>query len=63
MDAINTVTISIDEYFDLRKKADMNEFLMTHFGEIEARINEMQNNYWRLEGYIEELRRGNNNGR
>lgn len=29
-----TVTISIDEYFDLRTKAQMSEFLLKEFGKI-----------------------------
>lgn len=48
MDTINTVTIPLDEYFELRKKAEMNEFLMTEFGRIDARLQELDRKYYDL---------------
>ena len=45
----NTVTIPLDEYFDLRQKAEMNGFLMTELGKIEARFQEIERRYWELE--------------
>ena len=38
----NTVTIPLEEYFDLRQKAEMNCFLMTELGRIEARFRDME---------------------
>lgn len=34
----NTVTIPLEEYFELRQKADMNAYLMNELGRIEARF-------------------------
>ena len=48
MDTINTVTIPLDEYFELRKKADASEFLMTEFGRIDARLQELDRKYYDL---------------
>ena len=35
-----TITISVDEYFDLRCKAEMNNSLMIKLGEVEGRLYE-----------------------
>lgn len=46
----NTVTIPLEEYFDLRQKAEMNTFLLaelahieTRFGDYERRVCECEN--------------------
>lgn len=52
---INTVTISVDEYFELRQKATMNEFLLKELGELRGRIEEMSSKYWALEGDVKFL--------
>lgn len=57
MENINTVTIPVDEYFDLRQKSTMNEFLLKELGELRGRIEEMSNKYWTLEGDVRELLR------
>ena len=51
----NTVTIPLDEYFDLRQKAEMNTFLMNELGRMEARfvnlermVCDCQNEVWRM---------------
>lgn len=38
-----TVTISADEYFDLRSKAEINLFLTTQMSELYNRISEIEN--------------------
>lgn len=51
----NTVTIPLDEYFDLRQKAEINAFLMTELGRMESRfvslermVADCQNEVWRM---------------
>ena len=39
----NTVTISVDEYFDLKTKAQTNAILAKEFGTIEGQINAITN--------------------
>lgn len=48
----NTVTIPLEEYFDLRQKAEMNGFLMTELGRIEARFRDMERWVADLEGKV-----------
>lgn len=42
MDKTNTVTIPLEEYFDLRQKAEMNGFLMNELGHMQERLNEFE---------------------
>ena len=49
MDEKATVTIPIDEYFDLRTKAEANMFLMERLGGIQNRIFEMERRIGELE--------------
>ena len=44
-----TVTISIDEYFDLRQKAMMNDYLLDRFGQIESRLMDIDRRLWEVE--------------
>ena len=57
MENINTVTISVDEYFELRQKVAMNEFLLKEFGLIDARFMELERRYDELKWNISELKR------
>lgn len=38
----NTVTITLEEYFELRQKAEMNGFLMNELGRIQQQMNEFE---------------------
>lgn len=49
MPETNTVTITLQEYFDLRQKAEMNGFLMAELGRMEARFQEIDRRLWDLE--------------
>lgn len=40
MNEANTVTISVDEYFELRQKADMNMTVIREIASFENRLNE-----------------------
>ena len=44
-----TVTIPIDEYFDLRTKAEANMFLMTQIGDMQNRLYELDKRLFELE--------------
>lgn len=44
-----TVTISVDEYFDLRQKADMNGMLMERLGIIDGRMMDFDRRLYELE--------------
>ena len=55
MENINTVTISVDEYFELRQKSAMNEFLLKELGELRGYIEELRNKYWTLESDVKFL--------
>jgi hypothetical protein len=54
----NTVTIPIDEYFDLRQKAEMNAFLMGQLREIEHRFHKYEDELFRLDDEIRRLKDG-----
>ena len=45
----NTVTITLNEYMDLRQKADMNGFLMNELGRMEARFQDFDRRLYELE--------------
>lgn len=45
----NTVTITLEEYFDLRQKAEMNGFLMNELGKMEARFQDIDRRLFDLE--------------
>lgn len=49
MPETNTVTITLEEYMDLRHKAEMNGFLMNELGRMEARFQEIDRRLWDLE--------------
>lgn len=52
MENINTVTITVDEYFELRQKAAMNEFLMERLGTLNGNIEDLKQKYWNLESDV-----------
>lgn len=54
----NTVTIPLDEYFDLRQKAEMNAFLMGQLNNIEQRFRQYDDLLFRLEGEVRRLKDG-----
>lgn len=43
------ITISVDEYFELRTKAEQNFFLMNELGELKGRFCEIERRLWELE--------------
>lgn len=49
---VSTVTITIDEYFDLRQKAETNLYLMTELARLDARLNEFDRRLWDIERKI-----------
>lgn len=53
MDNTNTVTIPIEEYFDLREKANMNTYLLREFSNIESRFTRLDERIWEIERKID----------
>ena len=53
---VNMVTITIDEYFDLRQKAEMNHYLMDRFGQLDLQIRELDKRLYDAERYINSVR-------
>ena len=47
-----TVTISADEYFDLRSKAETNLFMTTQMSELYSRISEVENSLRYIEAKV-----------
>lgn len=43
------VTIPLDEYFDLRNRAEMNGMLMVQLGEIQGRLGDFDRRIYELE--------------
>lgn len=46
---VKTINIPIDEYFDLRTRAEMNGILMERLGEIEGRFFDLDRRIFELE--------------
>ena len=46
---VATVTITVDEYFDLRQKAETNLYLMTELAGFEQRYNDLERRLWEIE--------------
>ena len=44
-----TITISADEYFDLRQRAEANGILMQKLGELEGQLYDYDRRLWELE--------------
>ena len=47
---VKTVNIPIDEYFDLRQRAEMNGMLMQQLGTLEGRLFDIDRRLFELEG-------------
>lgn len=47
-EGVETVTITVDEYFDLRQKAETNLYLMTEFAKYESRCLEIERRLWEI---------------
>jgi hypothetical protein len=45
----NMVTIPLDEYIELRRKAEENLYLATQLGQFEQRLNNFDERLWKLE--------------
>ena len=54
----NTVTISADEYFNLRQKAELNGFLMVELGEMRQKMNDFDNRLYHFENEIRRIKDG-----
>jgi hypothetical protein len=46
------VTIPLDEYFDLRNRAEMNGMLMVQLGELQGRLGDFDRRIWELENEL-----------
>lgn len=53
MSETNTVTIPLDEYFDLRMKADANALLMKELGELYGRMYQFESRLFALEDRVD----------
>ena len=58
MPSENTVTISLDEYIDLRQKAEMNAFLLGQLNGVEMRFSKYDDMLFSLEDEVRRLRNG-----
>lgn len=56
----NTVTITIDEYFELRTKAEINSMLMKELGEIRGAFCDIDRRICELSNEVEMLKREKN---
>lgn len=54
----NVVTISIEEYFDLRTRADMSATLLAKFAEMEARFIDFDRRLWDVERHMRKRENG-----
>lgn len=54
----NTVTIPIEEYFDLRQKADMNAYLLGELVKYEDRFRLFDDRLFRLEDEVRRMKDG-----
>ena len=46
---VATVTITVDEYFDLRQKAEANLYLMTELASLEQRCRDLERRLYEIE--------------
>lgn len=54
----STVTITIDEYFELRQKASMNDFLMVELGRLNECLTQHDRRLFELEDRVREIKNG-----
>lgn len=52
--AVKTIEIPIDEYFDLRTKAELNGMLLERLGQIEGRFYDFDRRLYELEFKVKE---------
>lgn len=57
MNEVNTVTISIEEYFELRQKAEMNMTVIREIAGFEGRLTELGNKVFELDAKLYDLQR------
>lgn len=57
MNAENTVTITVDEYFELRQKAEMNMTVIREIASFESRLTELGNKLFELDGKLYDLQK------
>lgn len=57
MNEVNTVTISIEEYFELRQKAEMNMTVIREIANFEGRLTELGNKVFELDSKLYDLQR------
>lgn len=57
MDTGNYVTIPIDEYFELRQKAEMNMTMIREIAAFEERLNEFSGKIFELDHRLHEIER------
>lgn len=57
MNEQNTVTISVDEYFELRQKAEMNMTVLREIASFESRLTELGNKLFEFDNKLYELQR------
>ena len=60
MNEANTVTIPIDEYFELRQKAEMNMTMLRELGGFEARLNQFSDEIFKINDKLYQIERRNN---
>ena len=53
----NTVTISVDEYFELRQKAEMNMTVLREIAGFESRLNELAGKLFEFDNKLYELKK------
>lgn len=47
--SVVTVTIPLEEYWDLRTRAEANGYLMQQLGQMEARFRDIEQKLWEIE--------------
>lgn len=55
----NTVTINIEEYFELRKQSEMNAYLLGELARYEERFRLFDDRLFRLEDEVRRIKDGN----
>lgn len=55
MNEANTVTISVDEYFELRQKAEMNMTVVREIAGFENRLNSLADKLFELDSKVREI--------
>lgn len=53
---VKTVNIPIDEYFELKTKAEMNALLIQQFGNLECKLYDLDRRIYELEWKLKEVK-------